>query len=901
MSSKINFLDINIFYIEKLYQKFLIDPYSIDESWKNFFQIFINNTNSNFTDYFNKKNINNNYIQNLYLIEKINQLINNFRILGHYYSNIDPLKIKKKKLSHIFNLENCGFSKKNLNKKFKINPFLEKISITNIYHFFKNIYCNSIGIEYMHIYENEKIWIQNKIEIIKKNFSNNEKKVFLEELMSSLIFEKFISKKFPGGKRFSLEGCDVLIPILKEVIRYSSNNKYNITEIILSMAHRGRLNVLINIMGKKAEDIINEFNNIITNKYHSDDVKYHLGYNCNININNKIIKLKLAFNPSHLEIINSVIMGITRAKNDLSKEKKQNKKILPINIHGDSSIVGQGVIQEILNMSNTRGYNINGTIHIIINNQIGFTTSNIKDSRSSYYCSDIAKMIQSPIFHVNADNIEDVIFVLRVAIDFRNKFNRDVFIDLVSYRRYGHNESDDPYITQPIMYNIIKNHPTIQELYSSKLIRDKIINKQYYLDLEKKYYNLLNNGDYLTKTFLIKKHNHKLISQKITNEDYLKNLIIKISTIPKNFNAHPRVVKIFSERMNIVNIKKIDWGTAENLAYAHILNHGISCRLTGQDVKRGTFSHRHAVIYDQLNGSAYCPLKNIKLNQGIFYIYNSVLSEEAVLGFEYGYSMNYSNILTIWESQFGDFANGAQIIIDQFISSGEKKWNYKSNLILMLPHGYDGQGPEHSSARIERYLQLSAENNIKICIPTNSSQIYHLLCKQAFNINKKPLIIISPKSLLRYNLAKSTLNDLINKKFFSVIDENNIDIDILNIQRIIFCSGKIYYDLLNYKNNIKNNNIFIIRIEQLYPLPLNNLSKIFKKYKTINSFIWCQEEPKNQGAWNYIQYNFQKNFFCKIKYIGRTESSSPATGYLSIHKQEQQQILYSAFNTNKIL
>ncbi|QJC29504.1 2-oxoglutarate dehydrogenase E1 component [Enterobacteriaceae endosymbiont of Plateumaris pusilla] len=888
-----NFLDINISYIEKLYQKFLIDPYFVDESWRIFFQIFINNINNNIPNCFNKKNINNNYKNNLYFIEKINQLINNFRMLGHYYANINPLQLHKNKLNDVLNIEYYGFNNKNLDKKFKINNFLKKMSIIDIYYFFKNIYCSSIGIEYMHIHYNEKIWIQNKIELIKKNFYDNEKKIFLEELIASTTFEKFISKKFPGAKRFSLEGCDVLIPMLKEIIRYSSNNQNNITEIILGMAHRGRLNVLINIMGKKIKDILNEFSNIITDKNYIDDVKYHIGYNCNIKVKNKTIKLQLAFNPSHLEVINSIVMGITRAKNDFLKENNKNDKILPINIHGDSSIVGQGVVQEILNMSNTRGYSVNGTIHIIINNQIGFTTSNIKDTRSSYYCSDIAKMIQSPIFHVNADNIEDVMFISRIAIDFRNIFKRDVFIDLVSYRRYGHHESDDPYITQPIMYYKIKNHLIAQELYSSKLILDKIIDKKNYLNLITKYYNLFNKGNYIIKTNLIKNNQYKLIKQKIINETYLKNLLIKISTIPKNFNAHPRIIKIFSERRNIVNTQ-IDWGTAENLAYANIINHGISCRLTGQDVKRGTFSHRHAVIYDQLNGNSYYPLKNI----GIFYIYNSILSEEAILGFEYGYSITNLNTLTIWESQFGDFSNGAQIIIDQFISSGEKKWNYKSGLILMLPHGYDGQGPEHSSARIERYLQLSAENNIKICIPSNSSQIYHLLCKQAFNIDKKPLIIFSPKSLLRYNLAKSTLEDLINKKFFSVIDDNKI---IVNIKRIIFCSGKIYYDLLNYRNNIKECNILIIRIEQLYPFPLKNLNKIFKKYKIINNIFWCQEEPMNQGAWNYIQYNFQKNFSCKINYIGRTESASSATGHLSIHKQEQQKILYSAFNINKIL
>ncbi|WP_168868399.1 2-oxoglutarate dehydrogenase E1 component, partial [Enterobacteriaceae endosymbiont of Donacia semicuprea] len=693
-----NILNDNIFYIEKLYQKFLLNPNSINKNWINIFKSF------------EKKNKilkkNNNYYKNLFLIEKINKLLINFRVLGHYYANTNPLSLNKKKLSNNLQLKYYQISQEDYQKKITLNNFLYNQKIIDLHKIFQKIYCKSIGIEYTYLPKNEKCWIQNNIEIIKNNFNFLEKKIFLEELIAAEVFETNIGKKFPGAKRFSLEGCDVLIPLVKEIIRYSNKLNNKPTKIIFSMAHRGRLNFLVNIMGKKIQDIINEFSNtILKKKNENDDVKYHLGYSSIVRIKKDKIKLELVFNPSHLEIINCVTMGMVRFENDFSKINHKYNNVLPISIHGDAAISGQGIVQEVLNLSKTRGYNINGVIHIIINNQIGFTTSNINDIRSSYYCTDIAKMIRCPVFHVNADKIEDVIFIIRIAINYRNIFHKDVFIDLVSYRRHGHNEMDDPYMTQPLMYNIIKNHLTIQDLYFNKLLFNKIINFKEKHNLYKKYQTLFNEGNFFTKTDIFYKKKYIKKIYKNLKIDKLKKLLFKISTFPKEFNIHPIVKKIYLDRISMSKEeKKIDWGTAENLAYANILVQGISCRLSGEDIKRGTFSHRHTVIYDQKNGFSYIPLKNIAINQGNFNIYNSVLSEESVLGFEYGYSINNLNIV-IWEAQFGDFANGAQIIIDQFISSGEKKWGYKSSLILFLPHGYEGQGPEHSSSRIERYLQ----------------------------------------------------------------------------------------------------------------------------------------------------------------------------------------------------
>lgn len=892
---KKNILYENILYIEKLYQNFLINPNSIDQNWINIFtnlkekNKYVDKNNKFKNEYFYKK---------IFLKEKINQLINNFRIFGHYYSNINPLILNKKKLGNFLELKNYQINKKDFQERITLNSFFQNEKIINIYNFFKKKYCNSIGIEYFHLLENERKWVKKNIEIKNYNLKSIEKKTFFEELIATEIFETNIGKKFPGSKRFSLEGCDVLIPLIKEIIRYSSKLKNKTKKIIFAMAHRGRLNFLVNIMGKKIKNIIDEFLNILPKKNNIDDVKYHLGYSSMIELNKKRIELELAFNPSHLEIINSITMGIARFNNDILKKKNiNNTNILHINIHGDASFSGQGIIQETLNLSQTRGYGINGTIHIIINNQIGFTISKNIDMRSSYYCTDIAKMIQCPIFHVNADNLESVIFVTRLAVKYRNTFHKDVFIDLVSYRRHGHNEMDDPYITQPLMYNYIKNHKKIQDLYFNQLLLQNIINIEEKKKLYQKYQILFDKGNVFVKTFFPIKKKHKNIIFKNIKINELKKLLFKISNFPKNFNIHPLVKKIFLNRSDMSKeIRKIDWGAAENLAFANILNQGISCRFSGEDVKRGTFSHRHTVIYDQKNGISYTPLNNISLQQGIFSIYNSILSEEAVLGFEYGYSLNNKHGITIWEAQFGDFINGAQIIIDQFVSSGEIKWNYKSGIIIILPHGYEGQGPEHSSARIERFLQLCAKKNMKICIPSNASQIYYLLCEQAFNTIRKPLIIFSPKSLLRHPLACSSLKNFINNSFKLIIDELNIKINIQNIERIVFCSGKIYYDLLKYRNLIKNNNIILIRIEQLYPFPKKDLKKIIEKYRKIKYFCWCQEEPKNQGPWIYIQNCFKNKLNLNINYFGRNKSSSPSTGYFIIHKKQQKEIIHSVFN-----
>ncbi|PPI88058.1 2-oxoglutarate dehydrogenase E1 component [Candidatus Pantoea edessiphila] len=914
---------VDQYYLEKLYEDFLENPSSVDIEWGKIFQkisgteIELEQLHSNIRENFrclasNKCSYSTIIPDNNYKQLKVMQLINAFRLHSHRQANLDPLNLWKKDPVSDLDLSFHGLNDIDLKQNFYVDYFTEKkipIKLSNLFEILKNTYCRSIGVEYMHISSmEEKNWIQRCIESFtyQNSFSIKEKIDFLQDLVAAEGLEKYLGAKFPGAKRFSLEGGDALIPMLREIIKYST--KHNTKEMILGMAHRGRLNVLINILGKKPKDLFNEFSGNYCGEYKeyvgTGDVKYHMGFSSDLKIKNKLLHVVLAFNPSHLEIINPVIMGSARARSDRALEN--NNEILPITIHGDAAVTGQGVMQETLNMSQTRGYEVGGTIRIIINNQIGFTTSNPKDSRSTIYCTDIGKMILAPIFHVNADDIEAVIFITRLALDYRNKFKRDVFIDLICYRRHGHNEVDEPTVTQPLMYEKIKKHPTARRIYADLLIKKGIISENHVNDMNISYRIELEKGECvipeLSPTNLYSSvwstylnHNWEEAYLSCINIRHIQKLARIISNIPKEIKLQERVEKIYHDRKKMAEREKnFDWGAAENLAYASLIDQGISVRLSGEDSSRGTFFHRHAVIHNQIDGSTYIPLNHIS-KKGKFEVWDSVLSEEAVLAFEYGYSITEPRVLTIWEAQFGDFANGAQVVIDQFISSGEQKWGRMCGIVLLLPHGYEGQGPEHSSARLERYLQLCAEQNIQVCIPSTPAQMYHMLRRQAIRKMRRPLIVMSPKSLLRHPLVTSTLEDIASGTFQVVIGENvNLNSEI--IKRVIICSGKIYFDLIEQRIKNKQFDIAIIRIEQLYPFPCEALKKVLLSYSHVKDFIWCQEEPLNQGACSYMQNYFSKiiSFNATLRYVSRPASASTAVGYIRTHHKQQQDLINSA-------
>lgn len=915
-------------YIEQLYENFLTDPGSIEGSWQAIFKqlshakIKTDPFHSQIRNDFRqlKKNTISGYStlsfnQGIHLQQcNVLQLIHSFRCYGHQEANLDPLGLWRQEKVPFLNPSHHSLSSADFQKSFNVGSFAigkKTMKLGELYSALKSTYCGSIGVEYMHISDVRKqSWLQERIESVSGclNFTRLEKRCFLSELTAAEGLERYIGAKFPGAKRFSLEGADVLIPMLKEIVRHASKN--GIRELVLAMAHRGRLNVLINVLGKKPVELFDEF----AGKYHqyigTGDVKYHQGFSSKIETESGIVSLALAFNPSHLEIINPVVMGYARARHDCLNEMN-HMKALPITIHGDAAIIGQGVVQETLNMSRVEAYKVDGTVRIIINNQIGFTISNVLDSRSTQYCSDVAKMVQAPIFHVNADDLEAVMFVARLALDFRDTFKCDAIIDLVCYRRNGHNEADEPSATQPIMYKKIKKHPTLREIYADTLAKEKIVSSKDAVEMVNTYRNALDHGDCVVEGWqpihpnyctnqtwplylnqpLEKEGNQSRIEMK-----HLQKLARLISSIPKRIEMQSRIAKIYCDRAEMASGKKLfDWGAAEMLAYATVLDKGIPIRISGEDSQRGTFFHRHAVIHDQSNGSTYVPLLNIHDGQGAFNIWDSVLSEEAALAFEYGYATTNPRTLTIWEAQFGDFANGAQVVIDQFISSGEQKWGYRCGLVMLLPHGYEGQGPEHSSARLERYLQLCAENNMQVCIPSTPSQIYHLLRRQALSDIRCPLVIMSPKSLLRHPLAVSSLEELVNTVFLSVIGEIDA-LDEGSVKQVILCSGKVYYDLLAKRRQNGQKDVAIIRIEQLYPFPHKALQTALNKYEHVHRFVWCQEEPLNQGAWYCTQHYLQDSIpsGASLNYIGRTASAAPAVGYIFLHHQQQQALVNEA-------
>lgn len=912
-------------YIEQLYEDFLTDPDSVDAVWRMMFQqlpgtgVKPEQFHSTTREYFrrlakdasrytstvsdpaaNSKQV------------KVLQLINAFRFRGHQHANLDPLGLWKQ--DRVADLDPAfhDLTEDDFQESFNVGSFAigkETMKLADLFDALQQTYCGSIGAEYMHINNTEeKRWIQQRLESAagRAAFSSEEKKGFLKELTAAEGLEKYLGAKFPGAKRFSLEGGDALIPMLREMIRHAG--KSGTREVVLGMAHRGRLNVLINVLGKKPQDLFDEFSGKHKDHLGTGDVKYHMGFSSDVETEGGLVHLALAFNPSHLEIVSPVVMGSVRARLDRLDSPGSNQ-VLPITIHGDAAVIGQGVVQETLNMSQARGYEVGGTVRIVINNQVGFTTSNPRDARSTPYCTDIGKMVLAPIFHVNADDPEAVAFVTRLALDYRNTFKRDVFIDLVCYRRHGHNEADEPSATQPLMYQKIKKHPTPRKLYADRLAAEGSASPEDATEMVNLYRDALDAGECVVAEWRPMSL-HSFTWSPYLNHEWdesypatvepkrLQELARRISQIPEAVEVQARVAKIYNDRKEMAEGNKpFDWGGAENLAYATLVDEGIPVRLSGEDSGRGTFFHRHAVIHNQSNGSTYTPLHHIHNGQGQFKVWDSVLSEEAVLAFEYGYATAEPRTLTIWEAQFGDFANGAQVVIDQFISSGEQKWGRMCGLVMLLPHGYEGQGPEHSSARLERYLQLCAEQNMQVCVPSTPAQVYHMLRRQALRGMRRPLIVMSPKSLLRHPLAISSLDELANGSFQPAIGEIDA-LDPQQVKRVVLCSGKVYYDLLEQRRKNEQTDVAIVRIEQLYPFPHKAVQEALKDYAHVQDFVWCQEEPLNQGAWYCSQHHFREvvPFGASLRYAGRPASASPAVGYMSVHQQQQQDLVNDALN-----
>ncbi|MDG6239200.1 2-oxoglutarate dehydrogenase E1 component [Glaesserella parasuis] len=913
-------------YVEEIYEQYLEDTDSVDASWQAVFAQLpkatqVEQPHSSVRDYF-RRLARENRSEAVTVIDpeasaklvKVLQFINAYRFRGHLEAKLDPLNYYRWKTSQVPELDYRyhGFSDKDLEETFTIGRYVynkDTMKLGELAEALKETYCGSIGLEFMHIQDMEqKNWLQAKIESVlnKPLFTKEEKVNLLTELTAADGLERYLGAKFPGAKRFSLEGSDAFIPMMKEIIRHAG--RQGMENVVMGMAHRGRLNMLVNVLGKKPAELFDEFAGKHADDNRTGDVKYHQGFSSDFDVDGKHVHLALAFNPSHLEIVSPVVIGSVRARQTRIHDT-EHKKVLAITVHGDSAVAGQGVVQETLNMSNARGYKVGGTIRIVINNQIGFTTSNPNDTRSTEYCTDIAKMIQAPIIHVNGDDPEAVAFAARMAVEYRCLFKRDIFIDLISYRRHGHNEADEPLATQPMMYGLIKKHPTPRKVYADRLIAEGVITGDDEIEMMNLYRDALDNGDRVVPEWRemdtasmdwLQYLNYEWTSpyeSKFPEARFLE-IAKRVCEYPEALRPHPRVEKIYNDRREMYQGNKLlDWGMAETMAYATLLDDGTHVRLSGEDAGRGTFFHRHAVVHNQNDGTGYVPLTHLHANQGRFEVWDSVLSEEAVLAFEYGYATTDPKTLTIWEAQFGDFANGAQIVIDQFISSGEQKWGRMCGLVMLLPHGYEGQGPEHSSARLERYLQLCAEQNMQVCIPSTPAQVYHMLRRQAIRKMRRPLIAISPKSLLRHPLAVSTLDELINGEFKTVIGELD-NLDPAQVKRVVLCSSKVYYDLLEERRQRGQTDVAIIRIEQLYPYPHEDVKKALMPYAHVTDYVWCQEEPLNQGAWYCSKHNFEASIpeNATLKYAGRPASASPAVGYMSLHTKQQTQLVDEALS-----
>ncbi|ACO79143.1 2-oxoglutarate dehydrogenase E1 component [Azotobacter vinelandii CA] len=923
----------NAAYVEELYELYLHDPNAVPEEWRTYFEklpaeagtstdvphapvrdqfvLLAKNqrraqpvaTSSVSTEH-EKKQV------------EVLRLIQAYRTRGHQASQLDPLGLWQRTAPSDLSITHYGLTNADLDTPFRTGELYigkEEATLREILQALQETYCRTIGAEFTHIVDSEqRNWFAQRLESVRGRpvYSKEAKSHLLERLSAAEGLEKYLGTKYPGTKRFGLEGGESLVPVVDEIIQRSGS--YGTKEVVIGMAHRGRLNLLVNALGKNPRDLFDEFEGKHLVELGSGDVKYHQGFSSNVMTSGGEVHLAMAFNPSHLEIVSPVVEGSVRARQD-RRVDATGEKVVPISIHGDSAFAGQGVVMETFQMSQIRGYKTGGTIHIVVNNQVGFTTSNPVDTRSTEYCTDPAKMIQAPVLHVNGDDPEAVLFVTQLAVDYRMQFKRDVVIDLVCYRRRGHNEADEPSGTQPLMYQKIAKQPTTRELYADALVKEGSLSQEEVQAKVDEYRTALDNGQHVLKS-LVKEPNtelfvdwtpylgHAWTARHDTSFELktLQELNAKLLQIPEGFVVQRQVAKILEDRGRMgVGAMPINWGCAETLAYATLLKEGHPVRITGQDVGRGTFSHRHAALHNQKDASRYIPLQNLYEGQPKFELYDSFLSEEAVLAFEYGYATTTPNALVIWEAQFGDFANGAQVVIDQFISSGETKWGRLCGLTMLLPHGYEGQGPEHSSARLERYLQLCAEQNIQVCVPTTPAQVYHMLRRQVIRPLRKPLVALTPKSLLRHKSAISTLEDLALGSFHPVLPEVD-SLDPKKVERLVLCSGKVYYDLLDKRHAEGREDIAIVRIEQLYPFPEEELAEVMAPYTNLKHVVWCQEEPMNQGAWYCSQHHMRrvasahkKELF--LQYAGREASAAPACGYASMHAEQQEKLLQDAF------
>jgi len=929
-------------YVEELYEAYLDNPGSVPDNWRSYFDALQNVpavdgsenrdvAHAPVVESFAQRAKANAFAVKASATElavarkqvHVQSLIAAYRSLGARWADLDPLKRQER--PKIPELEPAFYdlSESDMDITFSAtNTYFttaEQQTLREIVQALRETYCGTIGAEFMHITDpTEKRWWQERLESIrsKPNFSPDKKRHILDRLTASEGLERYLHTKYVGQKRFSLEGGESFIASMDELIQRGGEK--GVQEFVIGMAHRGRLNVLVNTLGKMPKDLFAEFDHTAKEELPAGDVKYHQGFSSDVTTPGGPVHLSLAFNPSHLEIVNPVVEGSVKARLD-RRGDKDGVSVLPVLVHGDAAFAGQGVVMETLALAQTRGYYTGGTVHLVINNQIGFTTSDPRDTRSTLYCSDVVKMIEAPVLHVNGDDPEAVVLCTQLALDYRQQFNKDVVVDIVCFRKLGHNEQDTPSLTQPLMYKKIGQHPGTRKLYGDKLVAQGVLGADGPDSMVKAFRAAMDAGKHTVDPVLT---NYKskyavdwspFLGKKWTDAAdtaipvaEFKRLAERITTVPANFKVHPLVEKVLADRAAMGRGEiNVDWGMGEHMAFASLVASGYPVRLSGEDCGRGTFTHRHAVLHDQnrdkFDEGIFIPLQHVAEGQAPFVVIDSILSEEAVLGFEYGYASADPNTLTIWEAQFGDFVNGAQVVIDQFIASGEVKWGRANGLAMMLPHGYEGQGPEHSSARLERFMQLAADNNMQVVQPTTASQIFHVLRRQQVRMFRKPLVIMTPKSLLRNKDATSPLAEFTKGEFRTVIGELNAEIDAAKVKRVIACSGKVYYDLVKKREEKKSGDVAIIRVEQLYPFPHKAFAAELKKYPAATEIVWCQDEPQNQGAWFFVQHYIHENMVDgqKLGYAGRAASASPAVGYAHLHQEQQKALLDQAFGKLK--